>query len=182
MGIKPLALGAKVLPVVSAARSGELNSNTYLAEWKDGAPALWRAVSNEEKAIAAKPGPPEPSGFRSLEMVPDKIGWAILTFRVVADEVGLAGGDTILYDVELRADAGAPMDIRLRLTAPGQKDPVVNLGLPYTGEGVWRTLRLSLTIPPGNLDFMEVAVRLRGAKPGATAWVRRASVMLIPPV
>lgn len=166
---------------MSAARGGELNPNTYFADWKGGAPALWRA-QNDDKVIAAKQGPPEPNGATTLEMIPDKKGWGTLAYRVASKEVVLAAGDSILYEVELRADVGVPMDIVLRMSASGLKDPIVDLHLPHTGEGVWRTLRLAITAPSAETEFLDVAVRLRGAAPGTTAWVRRVSLMLIPPV
>jgi hypothetical protein len=171
-----------VSPAVSAARGGELNPNTYFADWKGGAPTLWRA-QNDDKVIAAKQGPTEPNGIPVLEMIPDKNkGWASLGYRIAAKEVGIMAGDSILYEVEVRADVGVPAGIILRLLAPGQKDPIADLRLPYTGEGVWRTLRLAVTIPATDVEHVDVAVQLRGVQPGFTAWVRRASLTLIPPV
>jgi len=175
-------MGAAVTPSMSAARGGELNPNTYFADWRDGGPALWKAV-NDDKVIAAKKGAPGPDGLPVLEMVPDRTkGWAALAYKVPARDAGILPGDTILFEVEVRADAGVPMDLLLRLMAPGQKNPAADLRLPYTGEGVWRTLRMAITIPAGELDTLDVAIRLCGAKDGATASVRRASLMLVPPV
>jgi hypothetical protein len=171
-----------VSPAVSAARGGELNPNTYFADWKGGAPALWNA-QNDDKIIAAKQGPPEPNGTPVLEMIPDKNkGWAALGYRIGTKEAGITAGDSILYEAEVRADVGVPMDILLRLIAPGQKDPLVSLRLPYTGEGVWRTLRLSIVMPAGEVQSLDAVIRLCGAQPGFTSCVRRASLMLIPPV
>jgi hypothetical protein len=170
-----------VSPALSAARGGELNPNTYFADWKGGAPALWIA-QNDDKIIAAKQGPPEPNGAPVLEMIPDKKGWSVLTYRVNSKTAGLVAGDSLLYEVELRADAEAPVDIVLRMIAPGQKEPMVDLRLPYAGEGMWRTLRLAVTMPAGEVQAVDAAIRLRGAKPGSNCWVRRASLILIPPV
>jgi hypothetical protein len=181
LGLKPPAPGAAMPLATSAARSGELNPNTYFADWKEGAPALWIA-QNDDKGIAAKQGSPDPNSAPVLEMIPDKKGWSVLTYRVNSKTAGLAAGDSLLYEVELLADAGAPVDIVLRMIAPGQKDPMVDLRLPYAGEGVWRTLRLAVTMPAGEVQALDAAIRLRGAKPGSTVWVRRASLMLIPPV
>ena len=116
-------------------------------------------------------------------MIPDKTkGWAFLIFQYSAKDLGLAPGDNILCEVEVMADVDMPMDMRLNLTIPGQKEPVVNLGLPYTGEGIWRTLRMAVTVPAGDLEIFDFRVRVRGAKPGCVVYLRRASMMRLSPV
>ena len=182
LGVKPPAPGAAVSPAVSAARSGELNPNTYFADWVDGAPALWKA-QNDDKIIAAKQGPPGPDGIPLLQMIPDKTkGWASLGYRVAVKDVGITAGDSILCEMEVQADVGVPMELRLRMLLSGQKTPAIQLSLPYSGEGVWRTLRLALTLPPGDYETTDMTLWVRGAQPGAVVMVRRASATLVPPV
>ncbi len=169
-------------PAASAARSGELNPNTYFADWINGAPALWNAINSDNNVIAARQAGPKSGEAPVLELLPDNKGYAELNYRVSAKELRLLAGDTLLYEVELLGDSGVPMDVVMHLRAAGQKDPVVDLHLPYTGEGAWRTLKISVNVPVAELEFVDMAIRLRGAAHGGTASVRRASMLLIPQI
>jgi hypothetical protein len=176
--MKPFAPGAAVTPAVSAARSGELNPNTYFADWKDGVPAGW-TVWNPADGCAVKQKEEEPGKPPMVQLVPSREGYVDFSMRIPEKEAGILAGDSLLLEVEFRADAGAPAELMLRMLPESSG---VDLRVPYTGEGVWRTLRISVKVPETETESLQVAVRLRGVKQGTIALVRRASLMLIPPV
>ncbi len=178
LGIKPFAPGGAMSAAVSAARSGELNPNTYFADWKDGAPVGW-SVWNPADGCSVRQKEVESGKAPVVELVPSPAGFIDFCYRVPTKETGISGGDSILLEVEFRADAGAPAELMLRMRPESSG---VDLRLPCAGEGVWRTLRISMTVPAVETDALEVALRLRGVKQGTVALVRRASIMLIPPV
>lgn len=163
---------------MSAARSGELNPNTYFADWKDGVPAGW-TVWNPLKGCAVKQREEEAGKPQVVELVPSPEGVIDFSHSVPAKEAGISAGDSILMEVEIRADVGAPIEFMLQMLPDSSG---VELHLPYVGEGVWRTVRISANVPAAEINSLEVAVRLRGVKEGVIAVVRRVSLMLIPPV
>ena len=165
-------------PAASAARSGELNPNTYFADWKDGVPVGW-TVWNPAYGCKVKQREDESGKRASVEVVPSAEGFADLCCRVQAKEAGINAGDSLILEVELRADADAPLELMLRMRP---ESAGVDLHLPCTGEGVWRTLRISVTVPTADIELLDVAVRLRGVKQGTLVLVRRASLMLVPPI
>ena len=165
-------------PSASAARGGELNPNTYFADWKDGVPVGW-AVWNPAKGCSVKPRQEEPGKSPTVEMVPNAEGVVDFCYNLPAKEAGIHAGDSILLEVELRVDADAPVELILRMRPESSG---VDLRLPYTGEGLWRTLRISVTAPAVEIDSLDVSIRLRGVKKGTVALVRRVSLMLVPPV
>ncbi len=166
-------------PAASAARSGELNPNTYFVDWKNNVPAGW-SVWNPAKGCSVKPRPDESGRSSVVELVPSPEGFVDFSCNTLkAKEVGISAGDSLLIEVELRADADAPLELMLKML-PATSG--VDLHLPYTGEGVWRTLRISVTVPAVEVESVDFAVRLRGVKQGTLALVRRVSIMLTSPL
>jgi hypothetical protein len=108
-------------------------------------------------------------------------GTVDLVYHVSAEEVHLLPGETVILELEVKAPSEIPMDSVIHISAPNQEKPVVDCHYDFKGEGVWRTVRMSAVVPSGPITSLDVAVRTRANKQ-TEAFVRRASVTLVPPI
>ncbi len=156
--------------------TGELLKNTRFEKWDGDKPVGW-SFWNPAKGSSVKRGPEGPDGGPTVELVPGEGGNVDFGAEVSDKETVFQNGDCLLLEVTLKVDEGVPMELLVTMThGPNAKEKTPK-ALPFTGDGNWNTLRLTLPEIPKDLAKIGLSIRVRGAAKG-TAYISSASLIL----